>query len=140
MEGRRPASGLGGCWTAVKPKGWNSDQTKVHGDFATSFHRARFQLNDHFKRSPAERNMFLFLKQASVAGLKFSQGQPLFSSSHPPQVMESSHAQGAGQNPCPTCLHVDGGVPLSSNHPRRIHDSFPGCPRGLFFTCVTFGS
>lgn len=140
MEGRRPASDLGSCWTAVKPKGWNLDQTKVHRDFAISFHGARFQLCDHFKRSPAERNTFLSVKQASVAGFKFSQGQPLFSSLHPPQVMESSHTPGAGQNPCPTSLRVDGGVPLFSNHPRRVHDIFPGCPKGLCCTCVTFAS
>lgn len=59
---------------------------------------------------------------------------------HPPWVTESSHAQGAGQNPCPTSLYVHDGVPLSSNHPHKIRDTCPGCPKGLCFTCVTFGS
>jgi len=53
--------------------------------------------------------------------------------------MESSHAPVAGQNPCPASLHMDGGVPLSSNHPRRIYDIFPGCPKGLCFTCMILG-
>lgn len=42
--------------------------------------------------------------------------------------------------PRPTSLHVDGGVPLSSNHSCRIHYVFLGFAVGLHLTRVALGS
>lgn len=114
-------------------QGWNLNQTKVHGDFTTSFRRPRFHLNDRFKGSSAERNAFVLKTGISCRVQVLPRTAPL-PSWHPAQVTESCHTAGAGQNPCPTFLHMDGGVPLSSNTQAEFMTSFLAAP----LVCVSF--